>query len=505
MRSGGGPSARSSDILRGTLAVLAATTALGLGLVGSVAGASLSPPPSGPYLAQAEHYSSEIAARIGHPLLLSLSVVVNATDVKVGGKKVLAYADAENGSGQGVTGIATHCVIHLNPADYNQKNTADFNETLAHEVFHCFEAMDYPSLVAFGNAPNWLVEGAAEWVGETLSPSTDGFWDAYLTAPALPLFSRSYSAIGFYALMTGSGEDTWHLLDPMLKSASNSAAYALAANGKLQEDWASSLARQPSFGDGWDATGPGIPDERYNPTTSIVRNGTSVGASVKPYTNGLIKFTSTADVVTITATSPFSRLHEADGKNIDSLMGSTQYCAGQCNKCVEMMAMPKLDPGPAWLAETGDATGASYSVTGGPAMCDRACMVGSWKIVNQSLSPNTHGESGGAGTTWVISPQGTLDINYTGSAPVQTDQGAFTVTGGGVETIKVPTDAAATSGPWTSTIVSEQTFADGQRQGTNIGAVSTGTWMCRGDSMTVTATLGSGLPSAVLTFARTPA
>ena len=91
-----------------------------------------------------------------------------------------------------------------------------------------------------------------------------------------------------------------------------------------------------------------------------------------------------------------------------------------------------------------------------------------------------------------------------GSAPVQTDQGAFTVTGGGVETVKVPADAAATSGPWTATIVSEQTFADGQRQGTNIGAVSTGTWTCRGDSMTVTATLGSGLPSAVLSLARTP-
>ena len=235
-----------------------------------------------------------------------------------------------------------------------------------------------------------------------------------------------------------------------------------------------------------------------------MKNGTSLGASVKPYTNGLIKFTSTADVVTITATTPYSRLHESDGKNVDSLMGSTQYCANQCNKCIEMTTMPRLDPGTAWLAETGDAAGASYSVTGGPAMCDRACMVGSWKIVNQSLNPNTHGESGGAGTTWVISPQGTLDIDYTGSAPVQTDQGAFTVTGGGVETVKVPTDATATSGPWSATIVSEETFADGQRQGTNIGAVSSGTWSCRGDSMTVTATLGSGLPSAVLTLARNP-
>ena len=384
-------------------------------------------------------------------------------------------------------------MIHLNPINYNQKDTADFNEVLAHEVFHCFEAMDYPSIAAFDHAPNWLIEGAAEWVGETLEPSTDGFWDAYLTAPEIPLFTRAYSAIGFYSLITSSRQDTWHLLDPMFRAPSNGAAYSLAANGKLREDGASTLARQPSFGDGWNATGPGIPDDaRFNPATSIVRNGTSIAASVKPYTNGLIKFTSAADVVTITATSPYSRLHEANGKNIDGLMGSTQYCVNQCNKCVEMTtSCPDLDPGTAWLAETGDATGASYSVTGGPAMCDRACMVGSWKIVNQSLSPNAHGESGGAGTTWIISPQGTLDIDYTGSAPVQTDQGAFTVTGGGVETVKVPADAAATSGPWTATIVSEQTFAEGQRQGTNIGAVSTGTWKLSGvNSMTVTRDVG---------------
>ena len=63
--------------------------------------------------------------------------------------------------------------------------------------------------------------------------------------------------------------------------------------------------------------GRASPTRGTTPTTSIVRNGTSIAASVKPYTNGLIKFTSAADVVTITATSPFSRLHEADGKNID--------------------------------------------------------------------------------------------------------------------------------------------------------------------------------------------
>jgi hypothetical protein len=512
---------RAGSRARYPWAVLLATVAVAFSLVGSAAGASSSKkmaqlaserrvahsiPAAGPYLVQVRHYSSEIAARIGHPLSLSLSVIVNATEVKIDGKDVLAYAESLNSSGGDSSGAPARCEIHINPSSYNSQETADFNETLAHEVFHCFEFMDFPSIEAFGmvsdRAP-WLIEGEAEWVGETLQTSPNGFWSGYLLFPGVPLFTWAYSAIGFFALMTQGGEDTWHLLDPMLKAASNAAAYALAANSTLKEDWASSLARQPDLGDGWDATGPGIPDYGYAPSTRVLRNGTSLAASVKPYTNALIKFTPATDVVTITATSPYSRMHEADGKNINSLMGSTEYCAKECKKCTEMKEMPKLDPGTTWLAETGDSTGASYSVIGGPAMCGGACMIGSWKIVNQSIIPNSIGESGGAGATWVISPEGTLDINYAGSAPVQTVQGPFTVTGSGVESVKVPTDAA-TTGPWTATIVSEETFADGQRQGTNIGAVSTGTWSCSGDNMIVTATLGNGLPDTVLTLSRTP-
>ena len=113
-RTKAGRSPRFSHILRGHLAILTATTVLSLSLVVSGAGASSptvaadlaftraahSAPSPRAYLAQAEHYSSEIAARIGHTLLLSLSVVVNAKDIKVGGKDVLAYADAESGSGR---------------------------------------------------------------------------------------------------------------------------------------------------------------------------------------------------------------------------------------------------------------------------------------------------------------------------------------------------------------------------------------------------------------------
>jgi hypothetical protein len=40
--------------------------------------------------------------------------------------------------------------------------------------------------------------------------------------------------------MTESGEDTWHRLDPMLKSGGSAAAYLAATNTTLRPDWASS-------------------------------------------------------------------------------------------------------------------------------------------------------------------------------------------------------------------------------------------------------------------------
>jgi len=129
-----------------------------------------------------------------------------------------------------------------------------------------FEAMDFPTVAAFGASPAWLGEGAAEWVGETLEPSSDGFWGDYLTLPAVPLFSRAYSAIGFFALITSSGENTWH--SPRSHAQGPEAAprpTCSRQNRQLKEDWPSSLARQPAFGAGWDASGPGNPRRPVRP------------------------------------------------------------------------------------------------------------------------------------------------------------------------------------------------------------------------------------------------
>jgi hypothetical protein len=371
-------------------------------------------PAAGPYLAVLNHLSGEIASDIGHPLSPTISVVVNSTQQL--GAGTLAYADAQSTSGN-PDAPATKCVVAINPSLYHAQETALTNFVLAHEVFHCFEAMDFPTVAAFGHAPDWLVEGEAEWVGDTIAPREDTWWNSYLEDPETSLFSRSYNAVGFYALMSASGDDTWHLLDPMLRASGNAAAYAVASTPTLDLDWASSLTRQSGFGAGWDATGPGITDARYNPDTTIVKNRTILRATVAPYTNAVIKFNPAADVVDVSGGTVNSRLHEADGDTVNN--PDNEYCVHQCDQCPEMQAMPKLESGTNWLTVTGNTGGATYSVAGKKAQCSESCMVGSWTATSMVVTADGGQYYGGAGTIVVISLDGLATANFTPGQPFQ--------------------------------------------------------------------------------------
>jgi hypothetical protein len=461
--------------------------------------AGSSKPAPGPYLALVQKLSGEIASHIGHALSLSLSVVINPTQELAA--NISAYAVVEDKTG-GSTGDATQCVIHINPLLYKSKVVTDTNETVGHEVFHCFEAMDYPTITAFGRAPDWLTEGAAEWVGDTLEPAPDGWWRLYLGRIKTPLFSRAYDAIGFFAHMTDSGEDTWHLLDPMLKAGSSAAAYNVAADKTVRLTWASSLARQPSFGEGWDTTGPGIVARRYHPAITLLRTGTVVKGTVAPYTNGLIPFNPSADVVTVTTSTPYSRLHEANGPTVDGVTGSHQYCVNECSMCAQMSAMPRLAPGASWLAVTGDSAGATYTVTGGPATCG-ACLVGDWTVTSLTFDPGVTVYSGGAGTTVDIAANGTVVTDFTpgGALVSPTESVKFS----GIETdhYGLPTDTKQLSGSFSATtITTAETITYGGAPPVAVQPGSTsGSYRCSGGDLTLSFPAGG----KVLVYKMVPA
>jgi hypothetical protein len=403
-------------------------------------------PPAGPYLALAQNVSVEIAADIGHPLALSLSVVINAT--QTGGADVGAYTTPVDSSG-GFTGRAARCVIYVDPYLYHMTDTAQVKNAMAHEVFHCFQAMDYATIPAFGSAPSWLVEGSAEWVGDTIEPVEDGWWDKYLTELKTSLFARSYDALGFFAHMAESGLGPWHLLDPMLKASSNTAAYNLGVDGTFRLTWASSLARQPRLGHGWDTTGPGIPAIAYHPAVSVLATGTVLSAHVAAYTNALVEFNASADVVEVSASTNYSRLHDSgtnDYDNLDRLPG-LEFCANDCGLCPKMAALPKLAPGAAWLAITGDTTGATYTVAGMKDVCG-ACLIGDWTATKVTLTGASGSLTGGVGAEVDIAPGGSSQLISSGT--VYTSSGGpeqFRVSG--IETFHLgfPASTIALSAP----------------------------------------------------------
>jgi hypothetical protein len=440
------PAARSR--LRALLALSAALITLG-GAAGSASAASFvgqldtadrvapATPPSGPYLAILKNISGEIGSDIGHPLSLSLSVIINPTQKE--GATTDAYAVPEDASG-GQDGPATQCVMYVNPLVYKTKNTAYVKLVLAHEAFHCFEAMDYPTIEAWSHAPTWLIEGEAEWVGATIEPAEDTWWTKYLTDIKTPLFSRTYDAIGFFSLMNTSGDDTWHLLDPMLRAGSSAAAYALVSNTTLDLDWASSFARQSSFGTGWDASGPGITDAKYNPNASIVGNGTDLTAKVAPYANALIKFNPSSDVVDIAPGTINSRMHEANGDTVNN--PDNTYCVHDCNQCPEMESFPKLDTGTDWLSVTGNTAGATYSVIGKKAMCNESCMIGNWTVTSMTLTTVGGTFTGGQGTEVDIAAGGATMVDFTPGASL----GAAKFSGVETSMFDFPGNPAETSG-----------------------------------------------------------
>ena len=137
---------------------------------------AMTTPPVGPYRAVLKNEESEIAAHIGRPLGLPLSVVVNAKQVT----SHPAYTVAYDSSG-GVSGRPASCVVYINPSLYHSTDVSQLNNILMHEMFHCFQATDYATVADFANAPGWLIEGSAEWVSEILAPSQpDPEWAPYL-------------------------------------------------------------------------------------------------------------------------------------------------------------------------------------------------------------------------------------------------------------------------------------------------------------------------------------
>jgi len=167
-----------------------------------------------------------------------------------------AYTVCEDAHGV-QSGKAVKCTITIG-TDANSDSAA-IASVVAHEVFHVFQAVMSGTLAnADRPGTNWLVEGSAAWVASDLVGDDDygmEAWIQYFSDPGMPLFSRTYSAIGWFGHLASDGVDLWRRFPAIFSTTSNMAAYATATLGTspaFLQDEASVFFREPAWGPAWD-------------------------------------------------------------------------------------------------------------------------------------------------------------------------------------------------------------------------------------------------------------
>lgn len=244
--------------------------------------------------------------------------------------------------------------------------------TVAHEVFHCFEAAGVRTHDAWLARHAWWAEGGAEWVGDVLG-GIDGvsarFWPLWLTAPRNLLFARTYDAEGFFAHLDESGTSPWSIFPQLFAAADDQARFAVATSGSSDaflDGWASSLVRDPARGPAWDATGPGITDDRVAPEPITI--GTSeYEVAVSAYSAADFLAETSEDILQV---SFLGHARISDGATDTGSIVSGAFCVrsdGCPDTCPDGSALPEAIPvlhRPFILALSGSSSGAQGTLQG---------------------------------------------------------------------------------------------------------------------------------------------
>ena len=336
------------------------------------------------YEREVQSLAAEIARRLGRPLGLPITFIMN----KIQEKPTLLMNAAGLDEQGGQDGTPVQCRIGVYPLG-DALQGRDWSVALAHEVWHCYQAvlLGLPQLRRFagGAQTQWIIEGQAQWVGEMVAgpdaPEARSWWYAYLFHPQTPLFTRTYDALGFYAHVAercGGAAYVWSILPGMLdKIPDNLAAYGAATAGcdaGFLDSWASGFFRDPARGAEWDTTGPAIPSggtaaAALREKLITLANGQEEPLFAGQLTNGIYLLTSQADILRVGVLG-HARLSDA-GSTDHLLAGEMAFCtrAGGC-ACPTGSAYqgPPLTPltSPVDFALTGgpEGTGTRVSLAG---------------------------------------------------------------------------------------------------------------------------------------------
>lgn len=252
----------------------------------------------------------------------------------------------------------------------------DIGRPLTLDVVHCFQSWRMGTEQGFdGSVPAWAWEGPAEYIMLEAWPTQEDdalYWATYLLLPDVPLFERSYDAVGYWAQAWEAGVDLSDAFVAVLSDVDNPERFALAgtATSAFLDKWASEQVRwsRGDWGPDWGFLGPGMSTTRMHAPEQpmSVGVGSLEAFSQEAYTNHLFAVGVTADIVQIAASG---RARIGDGTRDEVIRGSVAFCVTDrgCGPCPDG-SQPSIAVTPlasaSVLAVSGGTDGTSGSVSG---------------------------------------------------------------------------------------------------------------------------------------------
>ena len=211
--------------------------------------------------ATANNFITAYEAKLGYAL--PLKVIAGKTterETKSGGLIVQAFAMPLNALTGAGFGTKTECIIEVTP-DGLASGSDKLGEDVAHEVFHCFEYA-LQGLTNWTTPPAWIEEALAEWAALTVDPipyAAGGEWlTAYIRTEYLPLFERTYDAVGFWGDVQDATGSLWARIPDILRATDNESAFVLAGadTDRFLDLWGSSVVRASGASFAWQMLSP---------------------------------------------------------------------------------------------------------------------------------------------------------------------------------------------------------------------------------------------------------
>ncbi len=164
--------------------------------------------------------------------------------------------------------------MRLDPSFYAKPASAQ-QYVIAHEVFHCFE---FSMTENWGTkSRDWVIEGMADWAASQVTNDTtgegSGSYLVYLGTPETRLFSRGYSASGFWGHLNERLGSLWPRVVGILRTVGEPETYDYAGGSSdaARLTAASRLLREPAAGSAWITAQPYLLSPAEAPTRAPCR------------------------------------------------------------------------------------------------------------------------------------------------------------------------------------------------------------------------------------------